>query len=518
MPAIGSSIERMTQLACAGLVAAGLSLVASPASAAEPPMGLDEARHLLNRAGFGATAAEIAALAPRSRTQAVDQLLAGAQARAQTPAPEWVDAPFVSLRQIRQLGEEGRRAALAEQRRRAVDMRAWWLTEMLVTSSPLTERMTLFWHNHFVSSQDKVRANQLMYRQNVLLRAHALGNFATLLHAVAKDPAMVVYLDSATNRKDRPNENFAREVMELFTLGEGQYTEQDIREAARAFTGWSIDPESGEFLFRRQAHDDGTKTVLGRTGAFDGDAVLDVLLAHPRTAEYITSKLWREFVSPTPEPSEVARIAAAFRSSGYQIKVALRELLLAPAFWSPEQRGVLVKSPVDLVVGTVRQLNVEVPDAIALVQVTAGLGQNLFAPPNVKGWPGGEVWINSNSLLGRKQFLERVVRGDAPRDPVMRDRQSMNEAHSPPAERPVRDAGAKKGARVPPEMRERFVRAVSGMQFDSLRWQQDLERVPGLTAERLLLSAAPVNTLPAGGMAPRDVLKGLLFDPMFQLK
>src|SRR5450432_4935955 len=234
-----------------------------------------------------------------------------------------------------------------QQVREGLDLRGWWVEEMLATPSPLTERMTLFWHNHFVSSQQKVKLAELMYRQNVTLRANALGNFGVLLHAIGRDPAMVIYLDSAQNRKGTPNENFAREVMELFTLGEGNYTEQDVKEAARAFTGWSLDRTSGQFVFRRFIHDDGVKTVLGRTGNLDGDQVLDILLAQPATAEFVTSKLWREFVSPDPDPREVRRIAQLFRSSNYDIKVALRALLTCDAFWAPENRGTLVKSPVE---------------------------------------------------------------------------------------------------------------------------------------------------------------------------
>ncbi len=297
-------------------------------------------------------------------------------------------------------------------------MRAWWLQEMLATPSPLTERMTLFWHNHFVSSQQKVRIARLMYGQNALLRAHALGNFGTLLHAAAKDPAMLVYLDSAQNRRGQPNENFAREVMELFTAGEGKYTEADIKEAARAFTGWSVNRETGEYLFRPGAHDYGNKTVLGQSGRFDGDAVLDILLAQPSTAEFITGKLWREFVSPDPEPREVKRIAQAFRGSNYDIKVALRGVLLSDAFWARENRGTLVKSPVEFVVGTLRQLEIPPPNGLPFAVLAAGMGQNLFSPPNVKGWPGGNAWIDANTLLARKQFVDRLARADEGSQPM----------------------------------------------------------------------------------------------------
>ena len=173
---------------------------------------------------------------------------------------------------------------------------------------------------------------------------------------------MLVYLDTAQNRRGQPNENFAREVMELFTLGEGHYGERDIKEAARAFTGWSIDRESGDFLWRPLAHDDGAKTILGRTGDFRGEDVIAILLEQPATAEFVVAKLWREFVSPQPDAAEVRRIAAVFRGSGYQVRAALREILLGAAFWAPENRGVLVKSPVDLVVGTLRQFDVGMAD------------------------------------------------------------------------------------------------------------------------------------------------------------
>jgi uncharacterized protein (DUF1800 family) len=197
---------------------------------------------------------------------------------------------------------------------------------MLTTRSPLTERMTLFWHKHFPSGEDKVHYPQLMFRQNALLRRDALGNFGDLLHAVSKDPAMLQYLDAAGSRKGRPNENFAREVMELFTLGEGHYSQRDVTEAARAYTGWTLDRNTLAYQFNPKIHDDGDKTVLGQMGAFDGDQVLDILLAQPETATFITTGLWREFVSETPDPTQIAPIAERFRASHYDIKTALRGL------------------------------------------------------------------------------------------------------------------------------------------------------------------------------------------------
>src|SRR5262249_34183614 len=354
--------------------------------------------------------------------------------------------------------------------REGLELRGWWVREMLVTPSPLTERMTLFWHNHFVSAQPKVRVSHLMYRQNATLRAYALGNFGAFLHAIAKDPAMVVYLDSRPNRGGAPNENFAREVMELFTLGEGHYTEADVKEAARAFTGWSLDRETGAFMFRPRLHDDGIKTVLGHSGRLDGDAVLDILLARPETAEFVVAKLWREFISPDPDPAEVARIARRFRASNYEIKVALSALLTSDAFYASANRGVLVKSPIELVVGTLRQLELAPDGAVPFAVAAAGMGQNLFSPPNVKGWPGGEAWINTTTLLARKQFLDRVTRSEAGGSLAM-----MTMAAAGAAEAAPKRALSAQGAPDDDKVRaQRFLRqvdrALASIDFDSARW------------------------------------------------
>jgi uncharacterized protein (DUF1800 family) len=473
--------------------------VPSPAQAATP-LGFDDARHLLNRTSFAAGPAEIETFAGLTREQAVDRLLSPAGKPAVTPPPAWMGAPFESLRRFRGMSPEERKLALRELFQKAFELQSWWLTEMLVTPSPLTEKMTLFWHNHFVSSQQKVRSPQLMYSQNVLLRRHALGNFGALLHAIARDPAMVIYLDSASNRKGQPNENFAREVMELFTLGEGHYMERDVKEAARAFTGWSVDPDRGEFVFRRRAHDDGVKTVLGRTGKLDGDAVLDILLAQPQTAELIATKLWREFVSPDPDPGEVRRVAGVLRDSGYEIRPALRALLTSDAFYAPVSRAALIKSPVELVVGTLRQFNFSTGEPLPFVLGVALLGQNLLAPPNVKGWPGGEMWINSTTLLARKAFLDRLFRVEELRAMV---------AEGGAVETPR--AAARMG-----EGRQRYMQALLDVQFDGGKWLAQFEGRSELLP-RVILAAAPVTEAPpaADGI---ELIRHLVLDPVYQLK
>ncbi len=459
-------------------------------------MGVEEARHLLARAGFGARIQEIDAIAGFSRRDAVERILGGVRTAARTPAPESVEAwtpPYL----VRQMPAEERRVFVRDQVEQGLALKAWWLGEMLATDSPLTERMTLFWHNHFTSSLQKVRSTRLMYRQNVLLRRHALGSYAELLHAVAKDPAMLAYLDAASSRRGQPNENFAREVMELFTLGEGRYGERDIKEAARAFTGWSIDRDNGEFMWRPFAHDEGAKTVLGRTGNFRGEDVIAILLEHPATAEHVVGKLWREFVSPQPDAAAVRRIAAGFRASGYQIRVALRELLLSDAFWAPEARGALIKSPVDLVVGTLRQFDIAIADPLPFALVLRNLGQDILSPPNVKGWPGGEAWITSQTLLARKQFVERLMRVDEAR---------MAQARMEPVMDPQKP------------MARRVLRAMSEIRFSANDWvRQFNDREGPRSMQSVLLATAPAGER-ASGVQGVELLRALVADPAYQLR
>lgn len=392
-------------------MAAPQQVVAPPPSAANTLLQFEDARHLLNRTSFAAQPREILEFTQLTKAQAVDRLLAETRRSAAFPAPEWTTRYERAYRP--DMTPEERQAV---QRRelvvRGLELKSWWTAEMLSTPTPLTEKMTLFWHNHFATSQQKVRVAQLMYRQNALLRQHALGNFAVLLREISKDPAMLIYLDGAQNRKGAPNENFAREVMELFTLGQGNYTEADIKEVARAFTGWSTDLDTGEFRFRANLHDTGEKVIFGQRGKFNGDDVITMLLKRVETSEFIVGKLWLEMVSPDVDAVEVKRIARTWREANYEIKPMLRALLLSDAFWVSQHRAVLVKSPVELVVGSLRQFQFEVEDAAPFAVIMRQLGQDLFSPPNVKGWPGGEAWLNTTTLLARKGFLNRLFRAD----------------------------------------------------------------------------------------------------------
>ncbi len=466
------------RLLIAALSILTLLLLSLSVFAASGAMGEAAARLLLGRSGFTPAPEQVRELAPLTPARAVDRLLDHSLSAALTLPPAWVTEPTQAIR-INRLPEEERKAYFAERGRRQSQLRAWWWQEMLATPSPLTERMTLFWHGHFATGMQKVGEPQLMYAQNVLLRRHALGNFSELLHGLARDPAMLVWLDGLNNRKGQPNENFAREVMELFSLGEGHYSQQDVKEAARAFTGWSRNNETGEFVYRPDWHDDGEKSVLGVSGRLDGDAIIDILLGRPEMAEFIVGKLWREFIAPTvgkAEQREVSRLAALFRESGFEIKPLLRALFTSPAF--QEHRGSLVKSPVELITGTLRLFELHPADWPPLMAEAEGMGQQLFNPPNVKGWPGGDAWINSTTLLKRKTFLDRLLR--------------------------VQDQ--------PPNPK---VQGVEALRFDAEHWLARFGRPRGDKTSPLAHALIPVPPRPQEGM---DLIRDVLLDPGYQLK
>jgi len=361
----------------------------------EPSSGrrfdLSAAAHLHRRAGFAASWSVLARDVADGPAAAVDRLLAGSpQSLDGSPAAEF-EATMDSM------------AAQLSTSAALTDLQALWLYRMIFTPHPLRERMTLFWHNHFATSMAKVKSAGLMQRQIDLLRVHALGNFRQFLGAIGKDPAMLLWLDSTSNRKAKPNENYAREVMELFTLGRGHYQEKDIQEAARAFTGWFVIKDQFKEVARQ--HDDGTKTVLGETGKWEGDHVPAILLKQPACAEFLCKKLFRGFISETQPPPNalIAALARAFRESDYQIKVPVRMILRSNLFFDPAVRRRRVKSPVEFAVGTIRALEITNPtiQASALAEACGRMGQSLLAPPSVAGWEGGADWINSTAMLAR---------------------------------------------------------------------------------------------------------------------
>lgn len=377
------------------------------------------AAHLLNRAGFGGPPAEIERLVRLGPERAVAALLDYEKIPDPTPDPVWAKpdpdrrAKFEALRRA---SKEERDHLLREERRtqlqRMIELRGWWLQRMAQGPRPLQEKMVLFWHGHFATSFEKVRDAYLMWRQNELFRRLATGNWLQLLVEVAKDPAMLLWLDQAQSRKQHPNENFARELMELFALSEGHYTEKDVTEAARALTGWSYDRVEQKFVERPALHDEGVKTVLGKTGNLNGYDVLQQIVAQPQAARFITAKLWHFFAGQPPSPKLNEALAAVFRQHGNQFKPLLRVLFRSEAFYEPALLRGQVKSPVQWLVGTVRMLEMDLPPAPVCTAILRLLGQDLFAPPNVKGWDGGLSWITTNTLLMRYNLAAALVSGD----------------------------------------------------------------------------------------------------------
>ncbi len=383
------------------------------------------AAHLLNRAGFGARPEEIEEAAGRGLTATLDRLFEFHRTRPPVPPPEWW-TPESDRKPDRSawqgLSEEERREKQAELGRadaqRLLELRGWWLERMRSGPYPLQEKLTLFWHGHFATGQSKVRSAYMMWRQNQTLREHAAGNWREMLRAISRDPAMLVWLDTARSRRRSPNENYARELMELFTLGEGNYTETDIREAARAFTGWTLEANRFAFRHRPKDHDPGVKTVLGVTGALDGDGAIDAILAQPQAAAHLARRLWDYFVSPDPDPAAVDALAETLRAERYELEPALRALFSSRIFHSERVRRCHVKSPTHWLIGTLRVLDIPLPQTRRCVSMLQALGQHLFDPPNVKGWDGGMGWITASSLLERYRFAEELIRrapGDARR-------------------------------------------------------------------------------------------------------
>jgi hypothetical protein len=379
---------------------------------------LTRAAHLLNRAGFGGPPQQIEALASQSPDQAVSRLVHFESTPDPTANPEWAK-PDPTRREtfqaMRQATDEERRQMRQEdqrmQRRRLIELQGWWLDRMATTPRPLQEKMTLFWHGHFATSYIKVRNAYLMWLQNDLFRRHAAGNWLDLLVDIARDPAMLIWLDQGQSRKQKPNENFARELMELFTLGEGNYTEKDVTEAARAFTGWGYDRISQEFVWRPNQHDNGTKTVLGTSGSLDGNDVLATIVAMPEAERFITAKLWEFFAgSPPSEPLNEA-LAKQFRAAGHHFQPVLQTMFLSREFYAPDVVRAQVKSPTQWLVGSVRMLERPTPPAFVSASLTKNLGQELFAPPNVKGWDGGVSWITTNTLLTRYNQAVLLIYG-----------------------------------------------------------------------------------------------------------
>jgi uncharacterized protein (DUF1800 family) len=381
--------------------------------------GDDTAAHLLNRAGFGGTPAEVQKVSKLGLENAVSWFVDYESIPDTWEAPEWAKKDPEWQEKLQKARESTPQERQMMQRefqqnlnREMLELREWWLKRMAQGPRPLQEKLVLFWHGHFATSVEKVRDGYLMWRQNELFRKMANGNWLEMLIEVAKDPAMMIWLDQAQSRREHPNENFAREVMELFALGEGHYTEKDVTEAARALTGWSYDRPSQEFIERPFAHDRREKTIFGQTGNFDGHDVLELIVGQPQAARFITAKLWNFFAGQEPSDQLVTALAEVFRKGGNDFKPFLRTMFLSEEFYTPNVVRNQVKSPVQWLVGSVRLLERELPPPTVCFGLTRNLGQDLFAPPNVKGWDGGLSWITTNTLLARYNETATLVQGD----------------------------------------------------------------------------------------------------------
>ncbi len=335
--------------------------------------------HLLRRAGFGYSALELEAGVQLGYEQLVEKLL--------NPAPETVSPPSDPLK--------------------IEALRTWWMTRMVTTKNPLQEKMTLFWHGFLTTDYRKLGNKEPhTYNQNVLFRQMGLGTFRTLLQAISRNPAMMIYLDLQTSRKGAPNENYARELMELFTMGPGNYTESDVREAARALTGWTVRNESS--MFSPKQHDDGAKTFLAHTGNFGLDDVIDLILAHPATAPFLAARFARYFVMPLPSADYVRGLADVLLRTKWDLRALLRTIFLSPEFVAPTAYRALVKSPAEYVATALRAVGGVAAIPAGVNQMMA-MDQVLFDPPTVAGWPSDAGWVTSNTVLGRLNFGQDLV-------------------------------------------------------------------------------------------------------------
>jgi uncharacterized protein DUF1800 len=386
-----------------------------------------KAAHLLNRACFGGTPDEIERVKKLGPERAVEWLMDFPDA----PAEEQDDdnnSPDLSsiagspsdfrqyYRQLRGKSADEKKQLqqqFMQANRQAVEATTqWWLNRLAFGKYPMQEKLTFFWHGHFTTSAKDERAALLMWKQNELLRQNAAGNFETFVRSISRDPAMLDYLNNNENRKAHPNENYARELMELFTLGIGNYTEDDVKQGARAFTGWGHD--GTDFVYRVNQHDEGTKTFLGRSGTFDGDDVITLILQHPACPRFISGELFKSFAYESIDAGLSTALAETLYGNHYQLRPLLRTILMSKAFYSPQSAGVQIKSPVQLVVGTIRMLGLQMPPTQALASALNQMGQLPFMPPNVRGWPGGRMWINTSTLFIRYNTGVWLAGGEVP--------------------------------------------------------------------------------------------------------
>jgi len=399
------------------LAGAMIAALSSSSSAGEVEWNARTAEHLLNRAGFGASPEQVARTVAMGLDAAVDALLEAPVAAGFQAEREFL-RPGIAMPEVIVTGpeaEEGLHSASVDdfyldkgelrRIRGARDYSGWWIQRMIDGTDPLRDRLAIFWHGHFVSSTDDVDSLDIV-EQLEFLRTNALGSFEDMVRGIARDPAMLEYLNNNINEKSAPNENWARELMELFTLGDGHYTEDDIKEAARAYTGWTNDGSA--FWNRRGWHDYGPKTILGVTGNLEGDGVIDILLREEQCGRFIAGKLIAYLEGVAPSPERVVSYGKLFADSGYEVSALVGALLRDPEFYRDEVLGTRIAAPVEYFVGTARRLGIQPPPNLIWV-ASAILGQKLLAPPNVKGWEEGVPWMTTGSVMERSNLVSALI-------------------------------------------------------------------------------------------------------------
>jgi uncharacterized protein (DUF1800 family) len=438
-------------------------------------------QHLLWRAGFGPV--------PEESGQIVNVhnpiMYYDALAKASAPAPDYIDVAknafdglakgvgdIVRMQQ-NEMTEMTRRQLRQASREALKSLNLRWLDEMINSDAQLREKMALFWHGHFACRVINIYHQQLLLD---VIRRNALGKFGDLLEGVSKSGAMINFLNNNQNRKQQPNENFAREVMELFTMGRGNYTEQDIKEAARAFTGWGTNLR-GDFEFRKGQHDFGSKTILGKTGNFDGMDVLKILLEQKQTARYLTEKIYRYFVNDRPDESKVNWLAARFYQSSYDIGALLRDIFTSDWFYHEKNIGTRIKSPIELIVGIRRMLPMQLENEQTQLLLQRLMSQVLFYPPNVAGWPGGKNWIDSSTLMLRLRLPQMIYAGD--------------ELNIRPKDDDDQQMGMMEGGQTPAKGKGKRAAARSGRQIGvDINWSTYIKAYEGVKREALIENIA----------------------------
>ena len=410
----------------------------SVAPIAPKAFGLDHARHLLWRAGFGASPAQVRTVAGWGLDRSLDYLInfdkvkdepvEASLFRSDIIRPPTPEERELNRRAQRERDEDTlaelrlrRQQAEREDREQMKKLQQWWLTKMVETSRPLQEKLTLFWHGHFATSYRTIEDSYHMFAQNRLFRKHAAGSFADLLGGIIKDPAMIAYLDNNDSKKSKPNENLARELMELFALGVGNYTEQDIKEAARALTGYTF--KDDEFILEKNNHDTASKRILGRTGNIDGDELVAILLAQPPCSTFLATKLYRFFVHDYPTGNTpfdnaaklvISDMAQRLRATRFNVGKTLDALFRSEHFYSPTIMNQQIKGPAQMVVGAIRSMGVPPRDISVLSDAAERMGQTVFAPPSVKGWDGGRSWVNTSTMFVRQNLMVFLLTGRRP--------------------------------------------------------------------------------------------------------